>query len=133
MFVNPAEDDYRLQPDSPAIGTGRYGDDRGALPYSPTGIEDEPVEIPVDYATVTSYPNPFNARTTIKYSIPDNGEVKLEIFNIIGQLEVTLADRYQAAGGYSVPWVAAEKHSGIYFARLSYNGNKVMHKLVLIK
>ncbi|MCP4634687.1 MAG: T9SS type A sorting domain-containing protein, partial [candidate division Zixibacteria bacterium] len=66
-----------------------------------------------------NYPNPFNANTTIQYILPYQSEVRLEIFNILGQRVEKLLDTNQKSGQYSIIWDASGYSSGIYFYRLT--------------
>ncbi len=79
---------------------------------------------PNGYALSQNYPNPFNPTTLITYQIPADGNVLLEVFNLIGQPVRTLIDKPQAAGTYSLEWdgrssEGLELTSGIYFVRLN--------------
>ena len=92
-----------------------------------------------DYRLFQNYPNPFNPSTTIKYSLPAEGNVKLSVFNTIGQELETLVSEYQSAGTYEILWKADQYTSGVYFYKFEVTGNdgalvnKEMKKLVLIK
>jgi len=81
-------------------------------------------ELPTNYALVGSYPNPFNATTTITYQLPEAGNVTLEVYNLMGQKVETLVNGYNEAGVHSVTWDAANYSSGVYFYKLNA-GNKV--------
>ena len=133
MFASPGENNYDLQEGSPAIGSGRWEDDRGARPYQPTGVDDETGGLPINYAEIHAFPNPFNSQAVIEYALPEAADVKLEIFNIMGQKESVLIDQSQSAGQHSALWDASNNNSGIYFARLSYGHRNVTGKLVLVK
>ena len=80
-----------------------------------------------------SYPNPFNARTTIKFSLAEQASIKLEIFDIVGRLVDLLADGEYPAGENCIVWDAKDQASGIYFARLTAGESKSSRKLVLLK
>jgi len=80
-----------------------------------------------------NYPNPFNPTTSISYSLPQDGKVLLQIFNVRGQLVTTLVDQNQAAGDHRINWDAAEQSSGIYFYKLHWNGHAETHKCILMK
>lgn len=97
-----------------------------------TSIEDG-VEIPEGFSLNQNYPNPFNPTTNISFNIPNNGEVKLEVFNIQGQLVATLVDGFRSAGEYSVTFNAANLASGIYTYRLSTENSVKVKSMVLIK
>jgi hypothetical protein len=85
-----------------------------AVPYPITGIKN-PDYLPNTFHLCTNYPNPFNAQTTISYSIPKAGQVNLTIYNILGQKVTTLIDGVQQAGEHRVVWDASDATSGIYF------------------
>ena len=79
---------------------------------------------PNQYALSQNYPNPFNPTTLITYQIPSDGNVLMEVFNIIGQPVRTLIEKPQAVGTYSVEWDGRtsdglELTTGIYFVRLN--------------
>jgi len=78
-------------------------------------------------------PNPFNPSTTISYSIPEQSDVRIEIYNIIGQRVATLLDGNKQAGYHSIVWQADNHPSGVYFARLEAGGRAENVKMVLLK
>jgi photosystem II stability/assembly factor-like uncharacterized protein len=81
-----------------------------------------------------NYPNPFNPRTTINYQIPLNTQVKLSIYNLLGQKVVTLVNKKQPAGRYTVEWDAGAFASGVYIYRFETNtGFMQSRKLILLK
>ncbi|MCK4980560.1 MAG: T9SS type A sorting domain-containing protein, partial [Candidatus Delongbacteria bacterium] len=85
------------------------------------------------------YPNPFNPTTTIKFSIPEEGEVDLTIYNIKGQKIKTLAKNQYVKGDHSIIWNGNDElgnsvSSGLYFYRLNINGNtEAIKKCLLLK
>jgi hypothetical protein len=80
-----------------------------------------------------NYPNPFNPTTTISYTIPEASHVRLEIFNILGQLVEPLVDDNQAAGEHSVQWNASQYATGVYFYRFTVGNETKTKKMLLIK
>jgi hypothetical protein len=84
---------------------------------------------------LSAAPNPFAEQTVINYTIPRKGDVSFEVFNTLGVKVATLAAGNLAAGQYqAVLKIAAENRaSGVYFARLSYEGKVQVLKLVEIK
>jgi len=78
-----------------------------------------------------NFPNPFYPFTTIRYAIPDAGEIKLEVFNISGEKVSTLASEYKEAGNYEVTFDATELSSGIYFYRLETRLSTSVKKMIL--
>jgi subtilisin family serine protease len=82
-------------------------------------------EISVDFEQVLknsieqNHPNPFNPSTTLHYSIADNSLVRIEIYNLLGQIVAELINSEQISGNHSVTWNASGLSSGVYFARFS--------------
>jgi hypothetical protein len=72
----------------------------------------------VDYILFPNYPNPFNPTTTINYSTPSNGFVKLSVLNTLGEEVSTLVNEFISAGSHEVTFNAENLASGIYFYRL---------------
>jgi len=89
--------------------------------------------LPTTFRISDLYPNPFNASTTIKYELPFDTNLKIQIYNLNGQLIKTLADGHKTAGYYSLSWQADNVGSGIYFVRMQNGDNTHVRKLVLIK
>ena len=105
---------------------------------------DSPVSVriqtrPEVYALRNNYPNPFNPETTLKYDLPEAGDVKLEVYNMLGQVVRTLVNEHQTAGRYAVQWDATNDlgqnmSSGIYFYRVRVGGEFTdVKKMLLLK
>jgi GH25 family lysozyme M1 (1,4-beta-N-acetylmuramidase) len=77
------------------------------------------IDAPKNFSLEQNYPNPFNPTTTIRYVLPQNSNVKIEIFNTLGQQVVTLVSGEMNAGIQQVQWNAGNVASGIYFYRLN--------------
>lgn len=88
---------------------------------------------PYEFALSQNYPNPFNPSTVISYSIANEGNVTLKIFNAAGQLVKELVNSYHTAGIYNAEFSAASLSSGVYFYRLEANGFTAVNKMVLVK
>jgi hypothetical protein len=71
--------------------------------------------------SIGNYPNPFNPVTKINYLLPQDGNVKLQVFDITGRLVTTLADEVKVAGSYTASWDGSNLSSGVYFVRLVIN------------
>jgi hypothetical protein len=82
---------------------------------------------------VKNYPNPFNPQTVIRFDIPKASNVKLQVFDITGQLVATLVDEYMEAGVYERVFDGSRFASGIYISVLQAEGVKVVRKMQLIK
>ena len=97
-----------------------------------TSIEDE-VSPPDKFVTLSNYPNPFNAATTINFTIYNTEHITLAIYNLLGQHVETIYDGLHQAGQYSVIWDASDHPSGVYFARLKTTETEKNIKMVLLK
>ncbi len=121
-----------MQEESPCISSGRYGDDRGALPFDQTSIDDN-IHLADDVSLLSSYPNPFNAITTIQYNLRLDCHVTIEIYDLLGRKTANLVNENQQAGHHQIAWNAADVPSGVYFARLATEGSAENIKMVLLK
>ena len=86
-----------------------------------------------EYALEQNYPNPFNPSTVISYSLPKASNVKLIIYNMLGQEVATLVNTKQNSGIYNVEFNASNLTSGIYFSRLTSGVYSSIKKMLLIK
>jgi hypothetical protein len=96
-------------------------------------VNNLPTDIPTEYMVEQNYPNPFNPSTEIRYQIPENGHVKLEIFDILGNLVTTLVDQELNAGYHSYNWNASGLSSGVYLYRITSGKFVATKKLMLMK
>jgi hypothetical protein len=94
---------------------------------------EEPEEIPTTYSLSQNYPNPFNPTTKIQYSLPEASNVKLSVYNIMGQEMMQLVNESQSAGKYIVDFNAQNLPSGVYFYRLQTGKFVDTKKMLLIK
>lgn len=90
-------------------------------------------ELPQEIKLHQNYPNPFNPITTIRYSLPKSSQVRLSIFNVLGQHVAVLVDEMQEAGYKSVEFHASQLTSGVYFYRLQAGTFVETKKLLLMK
>jgi len=89
--------------------------------------------LPAKYELSQNYPNPFNPSTVIKFSLPENSKVRLDIYNMIGELVTTLVNKEMEAGFQSVRFNASNLASGIYLYRLSTSKFSKVRKMMLLK
>ena len=101
----------------------------------PTSIPDEvdAVGLPKEFALLGCYPNPFNAKVTIKFALPRASHITLEIFDLLGRKIETAVDDFQAAGYQSVTWDAGNRSTGIYFYKICMGDFKDTGKMMLLK
>lgn len=99
-----------------------------------TDINHNPLStIPAEFELLQNYPNPFNPTTTIRYSLPTAASVRIEIFNITGQLVSVLADNFQEAGYHTVNFDAQDLPSGAYFYKLTAGNFQSIKRMLLLK
>ena len=92
----------------------------------------------ISFQLAQNNPNPFNPITTISYELPAAGNVKIEIFNSIGQTVKVIENSFKSAGSHSVKWdgkngTGFTVNSGIYFYRMSCAGSIIVKKMMLLK
>ena len=80
-----------------------------------------------------NYPNPFNPSTNIEYSIPQDGNVSLKVYDILGKEVATLVNEYQQAGTFDVVFNGANLASGVYYYQLTAGDLTSTKKLMLTK
>ncbi|GEM_PF-5395496 len=80
-----------------------------------------------------NYPNAFNSSTEIKYYLPQEAEIKLEVFNLLGRKVDILYEGKKSKGYHIINWKAKDLPSGIYFCKLTSAGKSVIKKMTLLK
>jgi hypothetical protein len=104
-----------------------------------TDVDDErPVSLPTEFTVAQNFPNPFNPSTTIAYELPKTMHVEIDIYNMLGQLIVTLANNQQTAGYHRVDWNGCtpdgrEVSSGIYLYVIRADDQVQSRKMLLMK
>lgn len=89
--------------------------------------------LPTEFELRQNYPNPFNPSTTIIFALPQASQVKIEVFNLIGQRVATLANSIMKAGYHQLQFDASALSSGTYFYKLTAGDFKQTKSMVLIK
>lgn len=105
-----------------------------------THVEDERDDIyrAKDFQLLQNYPNPFNSSTTFRVSVPDEGYLRLLLFNLNGQLVKTLFDGRKGRGEYQIRWDGSDEASrivasGLYLCVLRTKANLVTQKVIFQK
>lgn len=106
-------------------------------------VKDQVPQVPEQFALYQNYPNPFNPSTVIKFSLPVNSNVRLQVYNLLGEIVKDIVNTNLPAGIHSFSWNADNNKnikvtSGIYFYRLSaegIDGSKYseVRKMILLK
>jgi pectinesterase len=90
--------------------------------------------IPRELKLTNNYPNPFNPSTQIQFSVPKEGRATLKVYNLIGQEVATLFDGIAKSGQYITKEFSGNRlASGVYFARLQFNGSSLVQRMLLLK
>jgi hypothetical protein len=98
---------------------------------APVGVSN--IAVPVKYELAQNYPNPFNPSTSIRYSVPVKGFVRLTIYNILGKEMAVLVNDVKEAGNYIIDFNASDLPGGAYFYKLSAGDFTAVRKMVLVK
>ncbi|MCB0728666.1 MAG: SBBP repeat-containing protein [Ignavibacteriae bacterium] len=87
-----------------------------------------------EYKLYQNYPNPFNPYTYIRYEMPVQGNVQIEVYNINGSKVQTLVNEKKESGNHEIEFNGSNLSSGIYFYKFSINGKLInTKKLILLK
>jgi chitinase len=122
-----------------ALGQDLIGEDQILLSAVGTSmglianLSRDKVAIPGDHLLLSNYPNPFNNRTVISYTVPRNARVTLVIFTITGENVITLLDEFKSAGNYRFEWEPHTLVSGVYVGRLQCGPAMQTEKFILLK
>ena len=98
---------------------------------SSVGIGDE--ILPLTYALHPNYPNPFNPVTNIQFTIPEQADVKLQIYNVLGRQVDVLVNETLPIGHHKILWNPKNLSSGVYFYKLEAGSFMKTRKMILLK
>ncbi|HRU91457.1 MAG TPA: T9SS type A sorting domain-containing protein [Candidatus Marinimicrobia bacterium] len=96
-------------------------------------VEAENSQVPLVFGLKSAYPNPFNPSVTIPYSLTEDGQMSLKVYNLRGQLVETLVNAYALKGAYSYTWQPDNLSAGIYLVRLQSGNHTSMQKVAFVK
>ena len=140
VFASPVyQAPQKLYYDGEVLWTAGRRLGRWRLPQGPTSVEDEPGPGSSGQSRLfDSYPNPFNARTTIGFELDRRQPVSLRVHNLTGQRVTTLAEGVYPEGVFAVSWDGRDDRgrevaSGVYLARLRLDERALSHPLTLVK
>jgi len=89
--------------------------------------------IPTKYELSQNYPNPFNPGTTIRFSLPHETHIKINVYNMLGEHIKTLAEGIYQAGNYKISFDAGDLSSGAYIYRIESTGFVQVKKMILLR
>jgi hypothetical protein len=92
--------------------------------------ESEPV---LSFGLYQNYPNPFNPNTVISYQLPVTGNVRLKVYDILGNEIATLVNEEKPAGNYDVSFDASNLSSGVYLYKLQVKDYTELKKMILLR
>jgi hypothetical protein len=101
--------------------------------YAYSDVVEIDVTAPLTFDLAQNYPNPFNPSTSIKYSVPESGNIRLSVFNIVGEEVAVLADGFTQAGFYEVTFDASNLSTGVYLYKLQSANSVQTKKMMLLK
>jgi hypothetical protein len=99
----------------------------------PLGISNSNNQIPSDYSLSQNYPNPFNPTTHIKFALPQDGNVSLKVYDMLGNEVAVYVNGFLKAGSYNADVDASNWASGVYFYKLITPEFTATKKMMLIK
>ena len=103
----------------------------GTSEYSPE--VEVTLDVPEKLAIHGNYPNPFHQRTQIRYELPRAGDVRIDVYNVLGQRVATLVNERQEAGREEITFDARRLASGVYFVRLRSLGESLTEKITVVR
>ena len=116
---------------TPKIYTATSSTDGSFAFTNVTGVKDQ--QLPTGYSVSANYPNPFNPRTRIEIALPNNGIVRVELYNQIGQKVRSDIEKYFTAGNNHIDLELNGLSNGFYIARINVDGKyNVVRKLMLL-
>lgn len=101
---------------------------------SPLAVsENEESELPATAELHQNFPNPFNPYTTISFYLPEAADIKLSVYNIVGQPVAVLAEGTLSAGDHQYEWDASDMPSSMYIYQLEVGNRIITRKMTLVK
>jgi hypothetical protein len=119
------------------LSAGKYSyrlkqvDFNGTFEYS-NSIEAEIISVD-KFELSQNYPNPFNPSTSITFTLPQAGNVKLAVYNLLGQEVQILVNGFKSAGQHTINFDASNFNSGVYLYKIEAEGFNSVRKMTLLK
>ena len=100
------------------------------MTYNELYNHEDDIIVPLDFNIQSCYPNPFNPTLSINYSLDIRSDIKVRVYNILGQEVSVLHNGYQPEGEFKVTWDASSLSSGVYYVSMVMNGQMETMKAV---
>jgi len=91
------------------------------------------VTSPAQFELAQNYPNPFNPSTTIRFALSESGNIKLTVYNLVGEQVAVLIDGFKEKGVHTINFNASELNSGVYVYKIETNGFVQSRKMIFLK
>jgi len=147
--------DFRLYTDSPLIDAGNpdelfndldstvndiglYGGPFGEEYEYPVGVGESDVPIPAGFSLSAPYPNPFNSQVQLGFNLPGRGDVTIKVYDVTGRLVFGNEITDLPVGSHRYIWGGEDNQeralsTGIYYFELTFQGAKLVKRMVLLK
>ncbi|MEJ2634357.1 MAG: right-handed parallel beta-helix repeat-containing protein [Calditrichia bacterium] len=138
-FADPANFNFTVSEFFSGIARGDDGNVIGDSRWVPlSGIEDQHGNVAKGFDLKQNYPNPFNPSTTIEYYVPKASDVRIVVYNVIGQEVMILVNGQQLEGAHKVAWNGRDANgrlvgSGLYFFRIEAGNYVKTRKMMFLK
>jgi hypothetical protein len=116
-----------------ATGGGPWSTPRRFTTAEGTDVERVGEDVPARLALHANYPNPFNARTTVRFDLPEPAEASLVVYDVLGRIVETLTAGPLPAGRYAYVWAAGDLPSGSYLIQLQAGPHTQTRVAMLIR
>lgn len=131
VWVTDTKDTVQVSTYAPATGYTPIFRTINLKKVTGTSIEDN--NLPKEFSLSQNYPNPFNPSTVINFSLPQDAQVKLTVYDMLGREVAVVVNELRSAGTYSIAVDGTSMSSGIYLYRLEAGNRTFTRKMTLIK
>jgi hypothetical protein len=97
------------------------------------GVDENDLQQPSELALLPNYPNPFNPWTTIPFTLVEDSQTSVKVYNLRGETVATLLSGKLTTGYHETRWNASNVSSGVYMIRLEANGITKTQKVMVLK
>jgi hypothetical protein len=125
-------DDGQLEPGEYLYRIAEISTEGRKTYYGPVSVANKS-NTPKIFSLIGAFPNPSRGTATIKYQLPKESQVRLEIYNVSGQLVKILHEGSKPAGEHQIIWNASNQTAGVYFYRLKAGSYESTKKLFVVK